>query len=144
VLTLSILVFHHVNPRFRSWGLCRPFVGIAGATKHGIQVDCNFPGGNIVLEAIRRDDVFRNRSQGTDPSERLQEKKAEESGHGDCHYLVPRGFYRCVRTGSPSPIDVYDAAAWSVILPLSGKLVAEGGTPQEIPDFTRGKWEGGM
>jgi hypothetical protein len=38
------------------------------------------------------------------------------------------------------PIDVYDAAAWMVITPLSEQSIAHGGMPQPIPDFTRGKY----
>jgi hypothetical protein len=50
-------------------------------------------------------------------------------------------FLDSVRAGGPPPIDAADAAAWSVIIPLSAKSIAEGGAPQEIPDFTKGKWE---
>jgi hypothetical protein len=39
-------------------------------------------------------------------------------------------------------INVYDAAAWSAPTPLSETSVAQNGTPQKFPDFTRGKWEG--
>ncbi len=39
------------------------------------------------------------------------------------------------------PIDVYDAAAWSSIIPLSAKSLAEGSRRLEIPDFTQGKWQ---
>ena len=38
------------------------------------------------------------------------------------------------------PIDVYDMAAWMSITPLSEQSILTGGTPQPIPDFTRGKW----
>ena len=38
------------------------------------------------------------------------------------------------------PIDVYDAATWMAITPLSEKSIACGSAPVEIPDFTRGKW----
>ena len=31
--------------------------------------------------------------------------------------------------------------AWSAIIPLSAKSLAEGGAPQKIPDFTKGKWQ---
>ena len=37
-------------------------------------------------------------------------------------------------------IDVYDAAAWSVISPLSEQSIALGSAPVKFPDFTRGKW----
>jgi len=69
------------------------------------------------------------------------QKEAEGTGHGGADYFCTRAFLECVRTGRPAPIDAYDAAAWSSIIPLSHKSVLEGGAPQEIPDFTGGKWE---
>ena len=67
--------------------------------------------------------------------------EASKTGHGGADYFVIREFIEAVRKGGPAPIDVYDAAAWSAVIPLSGKSLAEGGAPQEIPDFTQGKWE---
>ncbi len=67
--------------------------------------------------------------------------QAAGTGHGGGDFFVINEFFKTIRSGGPSPIDVWDAAAWSVILPLSGKSIAEGGAPQEIPDFTQGKWE---
>ena len=68
-------------------------------------------------------------------------KEAASTGHGGADYFVTREFYNCLKTKGPIPVDVYDAAAWSVIIPLSSKSIDEGGTPQKIPDFTNGKWE---
>jgi hypothetical protein len=39
-------------------------------------------------------------------------------------------------------LDVYDLASWYAITPLSEKSIKENGAPQEIPDFTNGKWKG--
>jgi predicted dehydrogenase len=47
---------------------------------------------------------------------------------------------KTLREGRPPDIDVYDAAAWSAIAPLSEASVAGGSRPVDIPDFTRGKW----
>ena len=68
-------------------------------------------------------------------------KKAEGTGHGGADYFCTQAFWNCLRGGDPAPVDVYDAAAWSSIIPLSHKSIVEGGTPQEIPDFTGGEWE---
>ena len=68
-------------------------------------------------------------------------EKAKDSGHGGADFFVVYDFLETVRNGGPAPVDVYDAAAWSSIIPLSGKSIAEGGTVQEIPDFTNGKWK---
>jgi predicted dehydrogenase len=68
-------------------------------------------------------------------------EEAEGSGHGGADFFCVRSFLRSVQAGGPSPIDACDAAAWSSIIPLSAKSIAEGSAPQEVPDFTEGKWE---
>lgn len=57
-------------------------------------------------------------------------------GHGGMDYLVYTEFFNYVKNGGVSPIDVYDAAAWMCITPLSAISIAEGSRPVEIPDFT--------
>ena len=69
------------------------------------------------------------------------EKEAENAGHGGIDYFVFRGFIEAVKRQIAPPIDVYDAAVWSAISPLSELSVARGSSPIEIPDFTRGKWK---
>ncbi len=67
-------------------------------------------------------------------------KEASGSGHGGCDYFVISEFLKAIRHDGPSPIDVYDAAAWSSVIPLSSQSIAEGSRTVEIPDFTTGKW----
>ena len=62
------------------------------------------------------------------------------SGHGGMDYFVLNAFVETLKRGIAPPLDVYDAAAWSVITPLSEQSIAEGGAPQAVPDFTRGRW----
>jgi hypothetical protein len=69
------------------------------------------------------------------------EKKAENAGHGGMDWFVLHGFVEALKRQEPLPIDVYDAAAWSVIVPLSEKSIANKSASVEIPDFTRGKWQ---
>ena len=38
-------------------------------------------------------------------------------------------------------MDVYDAAAWSAVAPLSEKSVANRSNSIDIPDFTAGSWK---
>jgi hypothetical protein len=57
-------------------------------------------------------------------------------GHGGMDYLVYNEFFNYVINGGKSPIDVYDAAAWMCITPLSAQSIKEGSRPVEIPDFT--------
>lgn len=68
------------------------------------------------------------------------EDKAVGSGHGGMDFFVLNAFVESVKRGIDPPIDVYDAAAWSVITPLSERSVANGGDPQDFPDFTGGRW----
>jgi len=66
--------------------------------------------------------------------------KAEGAGHGGIDYFTIKQFVESVQNEVQPPIDVYDAAAWSAITPLSEASIASGGSPQFFPDFTRGKW----
>ena len=50
-------------------------------------------------------------------------------------------FIECIKRGADFPLDVYDYATWYAITPLSEKSIMEGGTLQNIPDFTKGKWK---
>ena len=67
-------------------------------------------------------------------------KEEMEQGHGGMDLFMLRTFVDCILQGKPMPIDVYDAAAWMCISYLSERSIAQGGAPQAIPDFTRGKW----
>jgi hypothetical protein len=62
-------------------------------------------------------------------------------GHGGMDFMMDWRMIDCLRNGLPMDMDVYDAAAWSCITPLSEWSVANGSAPIEIPDFTRGKWQ---
>ena len=66
---------------------------------------------------------------------------ASGSGHGGMDFFVLNAFVEAAKRKAPPPLDVYDAAAWSALTPLSAKSIAEGGTPQPFPDFTKGKWK---
>jgi len=62
------------------------------------------------------------------------------SGHGGMDPIIFRKAVECILEGKEFPIDVYDMASWMVITALSEISIAQGGTVQEIPDFTNGKW----
>jgi hypothetical protein len=47
----------------------------------------------------------------------------------------------CLRNGLPLDQDVYDAALWSSISPLSEWSVANRSNSIEVPDFTCGSWK---
>jgi predicted dehydrogenase len=62
-------------------------------------------------------------------------------GHGDIDEKQTYRLIKNFREGRPPDMDVYDAAAWSVVCPLSEASVARRGAVMDIPDFTRGKWK---
>lgn len=64
----------------------------------------------------------------------------KKSGHGGMDGVMFRIFVEAVKSGSPMPIDVYDAASWMCVTALSEASIAQGGAIQQIPDFTAGKW----
>jgi hypothetical protein len=72
---------------------------------------------------------------------RMGEEAKTNGGHGGMDFLMLWRIVYCLRNGEPLDQDVYDAAVWSVISPLSEESVAKRGKSMDIPDFTRGKWK---
>lgn len=62
-------------------------------------------------------------------------------GHGGMDFLMNWRLVDCLRNGLPIDMDVYDAAAWSCVGPLSEKSVANRSSSIDIPDFTDGAWK---
>jgi predicted dehydrogenase len=69
-----------------------------------------------------------------------QAEKARGAGHGGMDYIEDYRLIDALRTGRPLDMDVYDAAAWSVVIPLSERSVAQKSRRVDFPDFTRGGW----
>lgn len=73
----------------------------------------------------------------------LQEQaESEQADHS--YYNVDIRDWRlidCLRNGLPVEMDVYDAATWSAVIPLSEWSVANGSKPVKVPDFTGGAWK---
>ena len=61
-------------------------------------------------------------------------------GHNGMDALVLRAFADAIRRRRPTPIDVYDCAAWMCVTCLSEDSIAMGGHPVPVPDFTNGRW----
>ncbi|MDC7999198.1 Gfo/Idh/MocA family protein [Gilvibacter sediminis] len=66
--------------------------------------------------------------------------RATGSGHGGMDFFVLHAFVESAKRNAAPPLDVYDAAAWSAVTPLSEASIAANGEAQEFPDFTRGNW----
>lgn len=68
-------------------------------------------------------------------------KTGRGHGAGLTTALMWTRFLRAIREGAEPDQDVYDATAWSAVVPVSERSVAQGGRPIRFPDFTRGKWQ---
>lgn len=66
--------------------------------------------------------------------------EASGSGHGGMDFYVVHMFIESVKKKTATQMDVYDAAAWSAITPLSERSIELGNETIEFPDFTNGKW----
>lgn len=72
---------------------------------------------------------------------RMGEESVRNGGHGGMDFLMLWRIVYCLRNGLPLDQDVYDAASWSVVGPLSEQSVAKRGRSMDVPDFTRGQWK---
>jgi hypothetical protein len=72
---------------------------------------------------------------------RIGELTKQVGGHGGGDLLEDWRLVDCLLNGLPLDQDVYDAAAWSSIGPLSEWSVLNRSNSIDIPDFTAGAWE---
>jgi predicted dehydrogenase len=75
------------------------------------------------------------------PLYKAMAERAQGAGHGGMDFIEDFRLIQCLRTGTATDWDVYDAAAWSAVSALSEKSIAGGSAPMEFPDFTRGRWK---
>jgi rhodanese-related sulfurtransferase len=73
--------------------------------------------------------------------DRLKDQIARNNGHGGMDFVEIYRLIDNLNRGVPLDMDVYDAAAWSVVTPLSEISVELGSVPVKFPDFTRGRWK---
>ena len=71
---------------------------------------------------------------------RIGELAKKVGGHGGMDFMMDWRLIDCLRNGIPLDEDVYDAAAWSSIVPLSEWSVSNGSKPVPVPDFTCGSY----
>lgn len=67
-------------------------------------------------------------------------KETAGAGHGGMDFFVIHSFVESIKRKVATPMDVYDAAAWSAITPLSEQSIELGNETVEFPDFTSGQW----
>lgn len=73
--------------------------------------------------------------------ERVGAMAKQVGGHGGMDTVMDWHLIDCLRNGLPLPQDVYDAALWSVITPLTQQSIQNRSASIDIPDFTRGAWK---
>ena len=71
----------------------------------------------------------------------LEAEALANGGHGGCDYITLYEFVKAVRNKTQTPQDVYDAATWSAVVPLSIESVHRKSETVRFPDFTNGKWK---
>lgn len=75
------------------------------------------------------------------PLWRAMEERSQGAGHGGMDFIEDYRLIQCLLEGTPTDMNVYDAAALSAVCGLSEHSVAHKSAPVDFPDFTRGRWK---
>lgn len=131
----TIILQHDTN-------LPRPYsLGFRVQGTNGIWMDLNR---SIHIEGISKPHQWDNQDKWLEKYDHPLWKKygndAEGAGHGGMDFFVIHAFIEAAKRNEPTPLDVYDAAAWSAITPLSEQSIEMGNETIDFPDFTSGKW----
>jgi predicted dehydrogenase len=132
----TIILSHDTN-------LARPYsLGFRVQGVKGIWMDVNK---SIYIEGVSEKAHTWESAEGylqkyDHPLWQRYQNDAQGAGHGGMDFFVLNSFVECVKGNHPAQIDVYDAASWLAITPLSEASVATGSSPQSFPDFSRGRW----
>jgi predicted dehydrogenase len=72
---------------------------------------------------------------------RMGTEAKKAGGHGGMDFLMNWRLIYCLRNGEALDQDVYDAASWSAVGPVSDESVRNRSNSIDMPDFTRGAWK---
>jgi hypothetical protein len=72
---------------------------------------------------------------------KVGELAKQVGGHGGMDFLMDWRTIDCLRNGLPLDQNVYDAALWSSIFPLSEWSINNRSNSIDVPDFTAGSWK---
>jgi hypothetical protein len=122
--------------------LPRPYsLGFRVQGTKGLWMDVN---NSVYIDGSGKDDEWAPEQPWFDkydhPLWQRWSKETEGAGHGGMDFFVLQAFVEAVKRGVATPQDVYDAAAWSAITPLSEKSIELGNQTVDFPDFTGGQW----
>ena len=134
----TILLQHDTN-------LPRPYsLGFRVQGSEGIWMDVN---NGIFIQGVTKEnekhiweDATEWRKKYDHPLWKKYSQDAAGAGHGGMDWFVINSFIESAIRKLPTQMDVYDAATWSVITPLSEQSIALGNQTIEVPDFTNGQW----
>ncbi len=131
----SIIVSHDTN-------LARPYsLGFRVQGTGGIWMDLN---ASIMLEGKTKPHQWEEAKAWLDkydhPLWQRFGNDAKTAGHGGMDFFVFHHFVESAKRNIAPQMDVYDAATWMAITPLSEASITMGSAPQAFPDFTRGRW----
>ena len=131
----TIILQHDTN-------LPRPYsLGFRVQGTKGLWMDVN---NGMYVEDVSKPHTWDDAKEWLDKYDHPLWKKygqdAAGAGHGGMDFFVIHAFIESAKRKLPTPIDVYDSAAWSVITPLSEQSIALGHQTVEFPDFTGGDW----
>ncbi|WP_207432832.1 Gfo/Idh/MocA family oxidoreductase [Sabulibacter ruber] len=91
---------------------------------------------------LSKEEFAKIEEQYTPPlTKKLGEMARKIGGHGGMDFLMEWRLVDCLRNGLPLDQDVYDAALWSAVAPLSEWSVANRSNSIDVPDFTVGAWQ---
>jgi len=131
----TILLQHDTN-------LPRPYsLGFRVQGTNGLWMDVNK---SIYVEGVSRPHQWDEAKAWLDkydhPLWARWSRETKDAGHGGMDFFVMHSFVESIKRKLPTPMDVYDAAAWSAITPLSEQSIELGNQTVEFPDFTGGQW----
>jgi predicted dehydrogenase len=132
----TILLQHDTN-------LPRPYsLGFRVQGTKGIWMDVNH---SLYIEGVSAtNDAWEDAKAYLDkydhPLWKRWSTSTEGAGHGGMDFFVLHAFIESVKRKTATPMDVYDAVAWSAITPLSEQSIALGNETVNFPDFTGGQW----
>ena len=104
-----------------------------------------YPESKIHLEGIspahRWEDFDSYNDKYKHPVWKNLEEASAGAGHGGMDFIEDYRLINALLKGIEPDMDVYDAAALSVITELSAESIKNNGAPIKFPDFTRGEWK---
>jgi hypothetical protein len=131
----TIVLHHDTN-------LPRPYsLGFRVQGTRGLWMDVNK---SIHIEGVSQSHRWEEQDKYMDQYDHGLWKRYEDlatgAGHGGMDYFLVNSLVEHAKRNKEAPFDVYDAASWMAITPLSEKSIATGSSPQAFPDFTNGNW----